>query len=121
MSRRLDQISVISIGVNSHFYLNLWKNHHKPTKLKLSRVCSQLKAALSIESSLDDSLLFIGGNSSLDPEVSSPTISVIDVSDFDRVREISSFTLDGEGMVACLKLQRVENSEGRELLLASGS
>ena len=120
MSRNLDQISVISIGSNSHFYLNIWKNNLRPIKLKIARVCADLKAALSIESSADDQLLFLGGNSNLESQKSEALISVIDVSDLNNVREIRSFVLEHQEMVTCLRLKRVDTLENRELLLVSG-
>ena len=87
----------------------------------MSKICPYINAALCIESSVNDDLLFIGGNHYLESGKTEAIISVIDVSDMNNVREISTFNLAEEEMISCLKLTRLEIHEARELLLVSGN
>jgi len=87
----------------------------------VSKICPYINAALCIESSVNDDLLFIGGSHYLESGKTEAIISVIDVTDMNNVREISTFNIAEEGMTTCLKLTRSEIQEGRELLLVSGN
>lgn len=118
MSSDLSKIVVLSIAPNDQFYINYWQKSEKPKKLKISEICSELKTAYSLELSKCENILFIGGSTSKDMDLSIPVISAVSFND-GKLKEIFSFKLTDMTMKFCLKIQRLEEQDG-DILLVSG-
>lgn len=115
MNSKITKIAVISVTENSKIYLNYWEKGKKPKKLEISKICSKLKAAMTLELSQNEKILYIGGCDDLNVENGKPTLAAVT---FDEtLMEVGSFELHEASMKNIFKMKRLQN---QEVLVVSG-
>ena len=102
---------------NFDLYLNFWdKNTGKKTSKLLSNISDKLRVAMSLETSSDDSVVFLGGCDRLDLDSANPVLSAFS---FDHsMTEAACLELSSKDMNNVYSIKRLE---GCNTLLISGS
>lgn len=115
MNSKITKIAVISVTEKSKIYLNYWEKGKKPKKLEISKICSKVKAAMALEISEDENILYIGGCDDLNIERGKPILSAVS---FDEtLMEVASFELHEASMKNIFSMKRVK---GEEVLVIAG-
>lgn len=114
-NKKLTKLGVLSVTENSKIYLNYWQKGEKIRKKDITSICSQIKAAMTMEVSEDGEILYIGGCDRLDVEEGKPVLAAIK---FDKsLEEIDTLRLHADSMKNVFKVRRLPDTD---VLVVSG-
>lgn len=118
VSKDHNKFMVLSVeDRNFDLYLNFWdKNTGKKTSKLLSNISQKLRVAMTLETSVDDSIVYLGGCDKLDLDNASPILSAFS---FDHsMAETACIELSSKDMNNVYSVKRLE---GCNTLLLSGN
>ena len=107
---------VLSVTEDSRIFLNFWQEGASQIISKeITKICSKLKAAMTLEVSEDGEFIFIAGCDRMNVEEGNPVVSALT---FDTtMREIDSLRLHADSMKNIFRIKRLE---GSNVLFLSG-
>lgn len=114
-SRNLKKILALAIIEDEHLYLNYWEKNLGKAKKKLSEVCSEMEAAMSLEISNDDQFAFVGGCDTMNIFEGRPVITAVRMKS--SLMEVSSKKLSEVSMKNIFCLRRYKKTN---MLVAGG-
>lgn len=116
-SDNFNKLALITVMDDQGLSLNFWEKNERVERFPLVVCCPKLASAMTIECSIDNKVLFIGGSDKFEVTQGKPMITALT---FDKcMRQLATLELSEKKMLNIFKIKRLPNTT-ENILLVSG-